>query len=105
MHKEKQALATIALYEVEDPSRYGVVEILDDNQIIKFIEKPKKESAPTNLINAGIYVLDPKVFEYIEKNKLVSMEKEIFPKLVKEKKLYGFKPSIKKRIIEFQIQR
>jgi mannose-1-phosphate guanylyltransferase len=90
-HQEKQALATIALYQVKDPSRYGSVEISDNNQITQFIEKPKKGLAPTNLINAGIYVIDPKVFQYIEKGKPVSMEREVFPKLVEEKKLFGFK--------------
>ncbi len=88
-HKEKKALATIALHEVKDPTRYGCVEITEDKRIKKFIEKPKKGSAPTNLINAGIYVLDSKVLQYIEKGKSVSMEREIFPKLVKEKKLFG----------------
>lgn len=90
-HQEKKALATIALYKVKDPSRYGSVEISDNNQIKQFIEKPEKGQAPTNLINAGIYVLDPKVFQYIEKNRAVSMEREVFPTLVKEKKLFGFK--------------
>jgi mannose-1-phosphate guanylyltransferase len=90
-HIEKKAIATIALYRVEDPSRYGSVEILDNNQIKQFIEKPKKGLATTNLINAGIYVLDPKVFNYIEKDKSVSMEREVFPKLVEEKKLFGHK--------------
>ncbi len=90
-HREKQALATIALYQVKDPSRYGSVEISDNKQITQFIEKPKKGLAPTNLINAGIYVLDPKVFQYIEKGKAISMESEVFPKLVEEKKLFGFR--------------
>ena len=88
-HKKKQAIATIALYEVDDPSRYGVAEILDNNRIKQFIEKPKKDEAPTKLINAGIYVLDPKIFNYIPKDKPISMEREIFPKLIKEKNLYG----------------
>jgi len=88
-HKKKQAIATIALYEVDDPSRYGVAEILDNNRIKQFIEKPKKDEAPTKLINAGIYVLDPKIFNYIPKDKPTSMEREIFPKLIKEKNLFG----------------
>ncbi|TRO49135.1 NDP-sugar synthase [Candidatus Bathyarchaeota archaeon] len=88
-HKKKQAIATIALYEVDDPSRYGVAEILDNNRIKQFIEKPKKDEAPSNLINAGIYVLDPKIFNYIPKDKPISMEREIFPKLIKEKNLFG----------------
>lgn len=88
-HKESQAIATIALFKVEDPSRYGVAEMADDNRITRFIEKPEKSAAPTNLINAGIYVLSPEIFNYIPKGKKVSMEREIFPKLAQQGKLYG----------------
>ena len=90
-HKKNKALATIALCEVEDPTRYGVAELAEKNRIKTFIEKPAKGTAPTNLINAGIYVLSPEIFSYIPKGKHVSMEREIFPKLVEEGKLYGHK--------------
>ena len=84
-------MATLALREVEDPTRYGVAELAEKNRIKSFIEKPSKGEAPTNLINAGIYVLSPEIFSYIPKGKYVSMEREIFPKLVEEEKLYGHK--------------
>lgn len=90
-HRKTKALATIALFEVEDPTRYGVAEITEKGRITRFIEKPAKGTAPTNLINAGIYVLNPEIFSYIPKGKHVSMEREIFPKLVEEGKLYGHK--------------
>ena len=88
-HQETHATATIALCEVEDPTRYGVAEMAKDNRITRFIEKPAKEEAPTNLINAGIYVLSPEILTLIPKGKKVSMEREIFPKLAKQGKLYG----------------
>ena len=88
-HRKNKAIATIALYKVEDPTRYGVAELTRNNRITNFIEKPAKGTAPTNLINAGIYVLNPEIFNYISKGKAVSMEREIFPKLVQEGKLYG----------------
>ncbi len=88
-HKKTNATATIALTKVEDPSRYGVAQTTSDNRITRFIEKPPKETAPSNLINAGIYVLNPKIFQYIPAKKAVSMEREIFPKLVQEGTLYG----------------
>jgi mannose-1-phosphate guanylyltransferase len=88
-HKETHATATIALCKVEDPTRYGVAEMADDNCITRFVEKPAKGTAPTNLINAGIYVLSPEIFTLIPKGQKVSMEREIFPKLVEEGKLYG----------------
>ena len=88
-HKKSGAYATIALCEVEDPSRYGVAELASHDRITRFIEKPPKGKAPSNLINAGVYVLSPQVFDYIPAGKHVSMEREVFPKLAEEGKLYG----------------
>ncbi|MGB9714711.1 MAG: sugar phosphate nucleotidyltransferase [Candidatus Bathyarchaeales archaeon] len=90
MHREKRAVATIALCKVEDPSRYGVAELADDNRIIRFIEKPPREEAPTNLINAGVYVFNTEIFNYVPEGKAVSMEREIFPKLAEEGRFYGY---------------
>jgi len=88
-HKEGNAVVTIALHEVADPSRYGVVELAENNRIKRFIEKPAKGTEPTKLINAGVYVVSPKIFEYIPAERAVSMEREVFPKLCEEGKLYG----------------
>jgi mannose-1-phosphate guanylyltransferase len=85
-----KATATIALYSVEDPSRYGAAELAKDNRILRFIEKPTREKAPSNLINAGIYVLEPEIFDYIPSGRPVSIEREVFPKLAEEGKLYGY---------------
>lgn len=85
-----KALATIALYKVEDPSRYGVAELTKDNRILSFTEKPPREKAPSNLINAGIYVLEPEIFDYIPSGKPVSIEREVFPKLAEEGRLFGY---------------
>jgi len=90
IHEEKDAAATIALHSVKDPSRYGVAELTRKNRIKRFIEKPPREAAPTNLINAGVYVLSPKIFKHIPKNRAVSIEREVFPKLAKEGGLYGY---------------
>jgi mannose-1-phosphate guanylyltransferase len=87
-HKENKAVVTIALTTVEDPSAYGVAK-LQGNKILEFIEKPKKEEAPSNLINAGLYIMEPEVINYIPDGKSMS-EKDIFPKLAKEGKLYGY---------------
>jgi UDP-N-acetylglucosamine diphosphorylase / glucose-1-phosphate thymidylyltransferase / UDP-N-acetylgalactosamine diphosphorylase / glucosamine-1-phosphate N-acetyltransferase / galactosamine-1-phosphate N-acetyltransferase len=53
------------LTEVEDPSSFGVVE-LNGNKIVRIVEKPKKEEAPSNLINAGIYLFDDQIFDAID---------------------------------------
>jgi NDP-sugar pyrophosphorylase family protein len=88
-HEKKNALATIALYRVEDPSRYGTVRLTQESQITQFIEKAPLGQAPSNLINAGIYVLDPKIFKRIPGERPVSIEREIFPKLSEEGNLFG----------------
>ncbi|MCD6468888.1 MAG: nucleotidyltransferase family protein [Thermoplasmata archaeon] len=84
-HLERKALATMALAEVEDPARYGAVEINEKGEIESFVEKG--ESSGSKLINGGIYVLDRKVFDYIPEGK-VSLEREVFPKLI-GRKFYG----------------
>jgi mannose-1-phosphate guanylyltransferase len=88
-HLKNGGLATIALCKVEDPSRYGVAEMGSNSQISRFIEKPPKGKAPSNLINAGVYILSPEVFDYIPSGRAVSIEREVFPKLAEEGKLYG----------------
>ncbi len=90
-HTKTNALATIALCTVEDPSAFGVAELENGNRIIRFIEKPAKGKAPSNYINAGAYILDPEVFNYIPEGKPVSIEREVFPKLAQEGKLFGHK--------------
>jgi mannose-1-phosphate guanylyltransferase len=88
-HLEKDAVATIALHRVDDPSRYGVAELAKNNQIIQFIEKPSPGTAPTDLINAGVYVLNTEIFGHIPEGRAVSIEREIFPKLAHANTLYG----------------
>ncbi|MFB3888817.1 MAG: sugar phosphate nucleotidyltransferase [Candidatus Bathyarchaeia archaeon] len=92
-HREGKALATIALHEAEDPSRYGVAVLAENNHITRFVEKPPKGTAPTNLINAGVYVLSPQIFKYIPAGRAVSMEREVFPRLVENGTLYGHRVS------------
>lgn len=87
-HKRNNALVTIALTTVSDPSRYGVAK-LSGNKILQFIEKPKKEEAPSNLINSGFYIIEPEVLNMIPKG-FAMLEKDIFPKLAKMGRLYGY---------------
>jgi len=87
-HEEKKGLATIALTAVPDPSRFGVARLRGDN-ILEFVEKPPPGKEASNLINAGVYVLEPEVLRYIPKGKAM-MEKDVFPKLAKKGKLFGY---------------
>ena len=86
-HKESKALATIALTSVENPSQYGVAK-LDGKKILEFVEKPKN-NPPTNLINSGLYLFEPEVFDLIPEG-FSMLEKDIFPKLAERGRLYGY---------------
>jgi mannose-1-phosphate guanylyltransferase len=88
-HRARNAEATIALTPVEDPSAFGVVPTDEQGQVEAFIEKPKREEAPTNLINAGTYVLEPSVLDAIPKNTRISIEREVFPALADKKTLFA----------------
>lgn len=88
-HKKKGGLATIALIQVPDPSRYGSVELDGEGRVLSFVEKPERGMAPSNLISAGIYVFEKEVLDYIPEGK-VSTENEVFPILAREGKLYGY---------------
>lgn len=88
-HKETKAAATIALYRVEDPRRYGTVKVSNGNKITQFIEKAPLGQTPSNLINAGIYILNPEILDYIPADRPISIEHEVFPKLAEEGKLFG----------------
>ena len=81
-HRARDAVATIALTPVDDPSRYGLVRTDSEQRVLGFLEKPEPEEIDTDLINAGAYVLDPAVLDLIEDGRAVSIERETFPSLV-----------------------
>ena len=65
-YESEETSSILMLTEVEDPSSFGVVEI--ENDIIKnIVEKPDPGEAPSNLINAGIYLFDRTIFDAIDK--------------------------------------
>ncbi len=89
MHVARKATATIGLTPVEDPSRFGVVVTDDDGRVTAFIEKPPAGTAPTNLINAGVYVMEPEALHAVERGRRVSVEREVFPAMVEQGTLYA----------------
>lgn len=84
-HLASGKLATMGLMTREKPSSYGTA-ILDGDLIVDFQEKPKHSS--TNIVNAGIYLFNPEIFELF--GDTASLEKDLFPKLARMKQLVGF---------------
>ena len=88
-HRERGAEATLHLIAVDDPSAFGVVAIDDDGRIGRFVEKPAPGTAPSNLINAGTYVLEPSVLARIPAGEKVSIERVTFPAIVADRGVFG----------------
>ena len=90
-HRERQSKATIALTPVDDPSAYGVVETGSDGRVRRFVEKPKREEAISNLINAGTYILERDVLGDMPPNTHCMFEHHVFPTLLgKDSPVYAY---------------
>jgi mannose-1-phosphate guanylyltransferase len=88
-HRARGADATIQLTCVDDPSRYGVVPTDADGRVVAFVEKPRRGEIPSNQVNAGTYVLEPSVLERIAPGRRVSVERDTFPALAAEGRVYA----------------
>jgi mannose-1-phosphate guanylyltransferase len=88
-HRERGAEGTIHLHPVADPSAFGVVPTDSEGRVTAFVEKPPRDEAPTNEINAGTYVLEASVLDRIPEGGRVSIERETFPAMVRDKSLFA----------------
>ncbi len=90
-HKKRGALATLALIHVAHTSRYGVVELDSQKNVVNFQEKPHSSEAVSDLANTGIYVLEPEVLEYIPENMFFDFAEDLFPRLLEAgEKIVGY---------------
>ncbi len=78
-HRERGAMATLALKQVSDPSRFGVVDCAPDGRILRFVEKPPRGQAFSNTVNTGIYVLEPEVLDLIPPGQFFDFARDLFP--------------------------
>jgi len=90
-HKKSNALATIVLAKSKTPTRFGAVEVNDQNMVVSFVEKPRRQPSGEVWVSAGIYVIQPSIFGKISKAKKVSLESDVFPKLLREGTIAGYK--------------
>ena len=82
-HRERKAAATIVLTPVPNPTAYGLVETdQKDGRVRRFLEKPKPEEVTCDTINAGIYILEPGVLDYIPEGEPFMFEYGVFPRLL-----------------------
>ena len=90
-HRARQAELSISLYEVEDPSAFGVAD-LDGDRIRRFVEKPPREEAPSNSINSGAWIFEPSLLADMDASRFNRVEDELFPTVCTAgRRVYGFR--------------
>ncbi len=93
LHKEKGAMVTMALWQVENPCEYGIVGLssspggeidgdLEQGYISRFKEKPSPEEAFSNVINAGLYIIEPEVLQMVPEGEKYDFSKQLFPRVL-----------------------
>ena len=90
-HKDRGALATIALKSMENPLEFGIVITRDDGSIERFLEKPGWGQVFSDTVNTGIYVLEPEIFDFIAEGESVDFSDDVFPALLEAgKPVFGY---------------
>ena len=92
-HRKKSAIATMLLYEADNPSQFGIVESDKRGKITRFIEKPRHSELFTNTINTGIYILEPSVISYVPYDMPYDFSRNLFPRLFENQEpFYAVRP-------------
>ncbi len=71
---DRESTPIFSLTQVTDPSNYGIVDMDTAGRIKRIVEKPATENAPSNLANAGIYILPPQVFDAVKETPVSSRD-------------------------------
>lgn len=83
-HQRSLAEASLWTIPVKDPSAFGVIESDRKGRISRFVEKPKPGQSRSHNINAGMYLMEPSVLQWIKKGEVISIERQVFPKMLNE---------------------
>ena len=86
---ESNPIAVIALTSTKHPHPYGAARLRGDS-IVEFMEKPNAREASSHVISAGLFCLNPKIFQHLNSKTSLALEKNVFPELAKESNLKGY---------------
>jgi NDP-sugar pyrophosphorylase family protein len=81
-HRERGGVGVLHAIRVDDPSAFGCIVRDEAGRVTSFVEKPKRDDAPSNEVNAGTYLLERSVIDTIPAGRSVSIEREIFPAML-----------------------
>ncbi|MBV6507187.1 MAG: Glucose-1-phosphate adenylyltransferase [Acidimicrobiales bacterium] len=88
-HRERPALATMALVSVDNPLEFGMVITREDGSVERFLEKPSWGQVFSDTVNTGVFVLEPEIFDHIEPDRPVDFSGEVFPSLIDRGGVFG----------------
>ena len=88
-HLEGSPLMSVALTSVSDPTGYGAVR-LHGSEIVEYDEKPRRSKQMSHLVSAGVHAIDPAIADYLPKKTQFTIEKDVVPKLIFQKKIKGY---------------
>ncbi len=90
-HRQHEAELSISLHEVEEPSPFGVVDLEQTGRIRRFVEKPSREEAPSQLINAGTWIFEPSLLREMDATQFNRVEETLFANLAEAGRgIFGF---------------
>lgn len=90
-HRRKGGIVTLVMAKVQNPLEYGVVMCDENARIIRFLEKPGWGEVFSDTVNTGIYIIEPEIFKYYEKDVFFDFSKDLFPLLLqKGLPMYGY---------------
>jgi len=93
-HVARRAEATVALFASPEPWTGGVVETDSNGRVLRFVEKPDRKQVSTNLISAGIFIIEPPVLDVIPAGQFCDFERDVFPKLLADRRpMYAMEPA------------
>lgn len=81
-HRRRESAATIVLHQVPNPLEYGVIVTDDEDNVVRFLEKPSWGEVFSDRANTGIYVIEPDVLGYIEPNENRDWSQDVFPAML-----------------------
>jgi mannose-1-phosphate guanylyltransferase/phosphomannomutase len=89
-HRRRGSHATIVLYSVPNPLEYGVVVTDQDGAVRRFLEKPSWGEVFSDQANTGIYVIEPRVLDYVKPGMSFDWSQDVFPQMLRRgDPLYG----------------
>ena len=89
-HQCKKRMVTVFVKEVENPLPFGLVVMNKEQEIVRYIEKPSWNEVISNIVNTGIYIMEPEIFSYIPSEQFIDFSHHVFPLLENKNALFGY---------------